>query len=306
MKDNVTEAGTSVSKGKAKFTMVTKKDNVSKVRNCVTEGISIGKNQTNSSSFKGKNDFSKAIGKENELSVNPSSQDVPRKSCELNLPDSEDELMQQAVELFGEFHNYEPCCKSRKKRMHGSLIISERESSSPPPLQSVATKKDDVTRARTCVTKGISVGKIQSNSSSFKGKNDFSEAIGEGKEFSVNPSSRDVPKKICESNIPESEDEVVQQAMELDIPKKSCESNIHDSEDEVMQQAMEFLGEFHNHELCCKNRKRRMEESLLIINYITERESPSPPPPESVILEQKEELRKLYQVLRGEKIPSTL
>ncbi|CAA2975983.1 Hypothetical predicted protein, partial [Olea europaea subsp. europaea] len=145
----------------------------------------------------------------------------------------------------------------------------------------MATKKDDVTKARTCVSTGISVGKNQSNSSTFKGKNDFSKAIGEGKEFSVNPSQQGVLKK-------------------------SCESNIHDSEDEVMQQAMEFLGEFHNHELCCKNRKRRMEESLLIINYITERESPSPPPPESVILEQKEELRKLYQVLRGENIPRTL
>ncbi|CAI9785495.1 unnamed protein product [Fraxinus pennsylvanica] len=114
MKDNLTEASTRVTKGNAKFTMATKKDDVSKARTCVTKGISIGKNPTNSSSFKGRNDFSEAIGKLKELSVNPSSQDVPRKSCEPNLLD--DELM----EFLGELHDHELCCKNPRKRMGDS------------------------------------------------------------------------------------------------------------------------------------------------------------------------------------------
>ncbi|CAA2954459.1 Hypothetical predicted protein [Olea europaea subsp. europaea] len=101
MKDNVIEASTRVTKGKAKFTM-------------------------------GKTDFFEAIGKGKELSVNPSSQDVPWKCCESNLPDSEDELMQQAKEVLGEFHSYELCCKSRKKRMPACKYLS------PPPHMSVA------------------------------------------------------------------------------------------------------------------------------------------------------------------------
>ncbi|CAI9785494.1 unnamed protein product [Fraxinus pennsylvanica] len=139
MKDNLTEASTRVTKGNAKFTMATKKDDVSKARTCVTKGISIGKNQTNSSSFKGRNDFSEAIGKLKELSVNPSSQDVPRKSCESNLLD--DELM----EFLGELHDHELCCKNPRKRMGDSSSSFNRRTVHgllcPPPEHKVLAEQ---------------------------------------------------------------------------------------------------------------------------------------------------------------------
>ncbi|XP_022882135.1 uncharacterized protein LOC111399125 isoform X2 [Olea europaea var. sylvestris] len=148
MKDNLTEASTRVTKGKAKFTMATKRDNVSKARTCVTKGISIGKNQANSSSFKGKKDFSEAIGKIKELSVNPSSEDIPRKCSKSNLPDSEDEAMQQEMEVLEEFHSYELCCKSQKTRILDSLSITDTESLASPPYMAVLMEQKEKRRKK--------------------------------------------------------------------------------------------------------------------------------------------------------------
>ncbi|CAA3000034.1 Hypothetical predicted protein [Olea europaea subsp. europaea] len=128
--------------------MATKRDNVSKARTCVPEGISIGKNQANSSSFKGKKDFSGAIGKLKELSVNLSSEDIPRKCCESNLPDSEDEPMRQEMEMLEEFHRYELCCKSQKTRILDSLMlgITDSESLAPPPYMAMLMEQKEERR----------------------------------------------------------------------------------------------------------------------------------------------------------------
>ncbi|CAA2972316.1 Hypothetical predicted protein [Olea europaea subsp. europaea] len=124
----------------------TKRDNVSKARTCITKGISIGKNQANSSSFKGKKDFSEDIGKLKELSVNPSSEDIPRKCYDSNLPDSDDEAMRQEMEVLEEFHSYELCRKSQKTRILDSLSITDTESLAPPPYMAVLMEQKEESR----------------------------------------------------------------------------------------------------------------------------------------------------------------
>ncbi|CAI9785504.1 unnamed protein product [Fraxinus pennsylvanica] len=88
MKDNLIGASTRVTKGNAKFTM-------------------------------GRNDFSEAIGKLKELFVNPSSQDIPRKSCVSNLLDDE------VMELLR--HDHELCCKNPRKRMGESALVCKEK-----------------------------------------------------------------------------------------------------------------------------------------------------------------------------------
>ncbi|CAI9785493.1 unnamed protein product [Fraxinus pennsylvanica] len=133
MKDNLTKARTPVTKGKAKLTMAAMKDNLTKARTLVTKG--------KAKLTMGKNDFSKAIGAGKEVSVNPSSLDVPKESCESNIPDSEDEIM----EILRGFtnHNHELCCKKRRTDNYSMSWLTERESPSPPPPESVLLERHE-------------------------------------------------------------------------------------------------------------------------------------------------------------------